>query len=320
MFRQVGAVGVAAWLLAVGVAHPAPAQGAMGDVDRPTAYLHEGLCTHSGDIVAPLTFPTLPSGTPLGASSATPAGAALSSVPVSLDALLADDYSIHLIDGRTVSCGDIGGVLNDEGALIVGITGEDKAAPMGVAYLARDANNPAQTNVSLFVIGRALNTATQTEGDNANEVASATGSQQQTAATDNSVKVTPEEWIYAAKMLDITRDLTLSFYQIASLTETPRLNDPDWIIQVNGIMRKWKTANQDIQAIIPPPAFVDVHEQYKEMGSLLDSSADDFVAALDTGNPALIRSAGDKLGEAIVIMGEAEKQVDKIVEERGLRD
>jgi hypothetical protein len=54
-----------------------------------------------------------------------------------------------------LACGEVGGFLTDAGGLVVGFRSEPSAGLSGVAFLS-PADDPAQTNVSLFLTGEAL--------------------------------------------------------------------------------------------------------------------------------------------------------------------
>lgn len=120
---------------------------------RPS-HVHEGDCDEPGAIVQGLTALTVPTGPTAGNSEAVLAEAAFSSIPLSVDQMLAADHSlkVHLstdqIDTYLV-CGDVGGALDADGALIVGLKEQDGSGYTGIAYLVPDANG--QTSVSVMI-------------------------------------------------------------------------------------------------------------------------------------------------------------------------
>lgn len=123
-----------------------------------TADIRQGNCDEPGDIVATLGAATLPSGAPAGNAMALPAASSLSAVPLSLQTLVASDYSIVVpfpAGEGLVACGEIGGAFTEAGALIVGISPRGELDISGIAYLSQS-NDPAQANVSLFVSGEDL--------------------------------------------------------------------------------------------------------------------------------------------------------------------
>jgi hypothetical protein len=120
---------------------------------RPS-HIHEGDCDEPGGVIQGLTPLTVPSGPTAGNSDAVLAEAAFSSIPLSVDDMLASDHSlkVHLsaeqIDVYLV-CGDIGGALDADGALIVGLKEQDGSGYTGIAYLVPNASG--QTSVSVMI-------------------------------------------------------------------------------------------------------------------------------------------------------------------------
>lgn len=124
-----------------------------GSPPRPS-HVHDGDCDEPGGVVQGLTPLTVPTGPTSGNSDAVLAEAAFSSIPLTLDQMLAADHSlkVHLsaaqIDVYLV-CGDIGGALDADGALIVGLKEQDASGYAGIAYLVPAANG--QTSVSVMI-------------------------------------------------------------------------------------------------------------------------------------------------------------------------
>lgn len=189
MRRRGVAVVVSALIAVSGVASSAYAQDG-GGWDRLSAHLHAGLCENRGRSEADLAFPAIPQGTALGAESAAPAAVAHSTLPLSVDALLASDHSLDLHAGDETACGDVGGVLDADGSLIVGILGDDSSI-MGVAQLSADPADPSLTQVSLFAVGDALARKRATAGGAAdsNPASTSTSSDSQTASSSGAVRV-----------------------------------------------------------------------------------------------------------------------------------
>jgi hypothetical protein len=146
---------------------------------RPS-HVHEGDCDEPGAVVQGLTPLTVPSGPTAGNDEAVLAEAAFSSIPLSVDEMLAADHSlkVHLsaeqIDVYLV-CGDIGGALDADGALIVGLKEQDGSGYTGIAYLVPNASG--QTSVSVM-IGKVL------PGGGAGDDAAATAPDAEPAAAD----------------------------------------------------------------------------------------------------------------------------------------
>lgn len=121
------------------------------------ADIRHGNCDETGELVASLGAATLPPGAPRGNAEALSAASSFTTVPLSLQTLVASDYAIVVpfpAGSELVACGEIGGAFTDAGALIVGI-GPMGMDITGIAYLSQS-NDPALTNVSLFVSGEDL--------------------------------------------------------------------------------------------------------------------------------------------------------------------
>jgi uncharacterized cupredoxin-like copper-binding protein len=141
--------GPAAW------AQDATPQAAEPMVPRP-AHIHTGTCNEVGEVVAPLTDLTGGTGDRVGRGRrAIPAESSFTSVPLTLDAILGAPHvvNVHLsaeeID-TYIACGEIGGFLTPEGAVIIGLRELNRSGFTGIAYLAPGADG-ASTDVSAFV-------------------------------------------------------------------------------------------------------------------------------------------------------------------------
>lgn len=120
---------------------------------RPS-HIHEGDCDEPGAVIQPLTSLTVPGGEVLGNSDAVVAEAAFTSIPQTLAELLAEDHSlkVHLSQEQIeiyLACGDIGGALDANGALIVGMKEQDGSGYAGIAYLEEQGNGT--TSVSVMI-------------------------------------------------------------------------------------------------------------------------------------------------------------------------
>jgi hypothetical protein len=147
------------------------------------AHVHTGTCNEVGEVVAPLTdLAGATGGDRVGqARRAIPAESSFTSVPLTLDAILGADHvvNVHLsaeeID-TYIACGEIGGMLTPEGAVIIGLREMNNSGFTGIAYLAPGADG-ASTDVSAFVA--------QTQGGrNRGGGAEGTPTTAETAATD----------------------------------------------------------------------------------------------------------------------------------------
>jgi hypothetical protein len=120
--------------------------------------IHAGTCDAVGDPVVDLNGPAFPTGERVGSAGGVTAAQSLSTLPLSLDAILGEDHALLVPDpggDGVLACGDLGGVLDEGGALVVGLLPRDGAGVAGIAYLSPSVD-PAQTDVSLFVAGRTL--------------------------------------------------------------------------------------------------------------------------------------------------------------------
>ena len=155
------AVGATAMLGMVAVGgSPTWAQDATPEADAaPTprpVHIHSGSCEELGDVVQPLTDLTAPEGDRVGQTRrADLAETSYTNVPLTLDAILGADHAInaHLSSeeiGTYIACGNIGGVLNANGALIIGLREDSNSGYSGIAYLAPGGDG-ASTDVSIFI-------------------------------------------------------------------------------------------------------------------------------------------------------------------------
>src|SRR5215216_1816710 len=142
--------GPAAW------AQDATPEATEAMVPRP-AHIHTGTCKEVGEVVAPLTDLTgATGGDRVGQGRrAIPAESSFTSVPLTLDAILGEDHvvNVHLSAEEIetyIACGEVGGMLTPEGAVIIGLRELNNSGFTGIAYLAPGADG-ASTDVSVFV-------------------------------------------------------------------------------------------------------------------------------------------------------------------------
>jgi len=136
------------------VAQDATPQAEQGQLPRP-AHIHVNDCANIGDIAAPLNDLTAPTGQTVGIRRAFEAESSFTNVPMTLDQILASDHSlnVHMSADQMnvyIACGDLGGVLTPEGALIVGLAEQNSSGYTGIAYLSPGADG-ASTDVSVFI-------------------------------------------------------------------------------------------------------------------------------------------------------------------------
>lgn len=120
-----------------------PSQSAEAQEASPPrpSHIHSGDCDELGPVVQPLTFLSIPEGEVLGNSDAVVAEAAFTNIPQPLSELVAADHAlkVHLSREKIeiyLACGDIGGAVDANGAVIVGMKEIGGSGYAGIAYLA----------------------------------------------------------------------------------------------------------------------------------------------------------------------------------------
>jgi hypothetical protein len=120
------------------------------------AHIHSGDCVELGDVVVPLNDLTGSVSEDVGqADRATPAESSFTNVPMTLDAILGADHAVnvHLSADRIdtyIACGELGGIVDATGALVVGLREESDSGYTGIAFLSPGADG-ASTDVSVFI-------------------------------------------------------------------------------------------------------------------------------------------------------------------------
>jgi hypothetical protein len=107
-------------------------------VDRP-AEIRGGSCGGLGEVLVPLAHLVLTAGEQQGQTGAVPVEQSGTVVPFHLSDLLSANHAIVVQhspeqSGVLVACGDIGGALNPDGTLAVGMAGVNGSGLSGVAY------------------------------------------------------------------------------------------------------------------------------------------------------------------------------------------
>jgi hypothetical protein len=124
-------------------------------VPRPV-HIHTGDCANLGEVVYPLSDLVAPVGVGGGqAEEAAQAEGSFTVIPVSLADLLAGEYAInaHLSTEEIdtyIACGEIGGVVDVNGALIVGLRESSGSGYTGIAFLQPNIDG-VSTDVSVFI-------------------------------------------------------------------------------------------------------------------------------------------------------------------------
>jgi hypothetical protein len=133
------------------------AQEAAESPPRPVT-LHRGSCEELGEAVEALSTATLPENVPLervGQDAATPAETSFSTLPLTLDELLAEPFALAVAQAEdapddVVACGEIGGIVDENGALTLGLRERAGSGIAGIAYLFPATESPS-TLASIFV-------------------------------------------------------------------------------------------------------------------------------------------------------------------------
>jgi hypothetical protein len=124
-------------------------------VDRP-AELHGGTCDSLGEVVVPLANLVITSGDVQGQTSATPVEQSGTVVQFAIADFLASNHVVVVRESPTVStvvaCGHIGGALNPDGTLAVGMLGTNGSGLSGVAYFT-PIDTFSNTLVTILLVG-----------------------------------------------------------------------------------------------------------------------------------------------------------------------
>ncbi|MBA3449894.1 MAG: hypothetical protein H0T18_01635, partial [Chloroflexia bacterium] len=125
-------------LLVVALSLASPALAQPLPVDRP-AELRNGTCASPGEVVASLANLVITAGDLQGQMGATPVEQSGTVVPFAIADFLAADHAVVVQQSAQesavpVACGEIGGALNPDGTLAVGMRGMSGSGLSGVAY------------------------------------------------------------------------------------------------------------------------------------------------------------------------------------------
>ena len=145
--------GAAALALGIGAAALAQEAGEAPPA-RPVEIVVGG-CEAPGEPVAALTEATFPEGERVGEPGAIVSETSFTAVDLLLDDLLAEPHAVLVRASadqpeRILTCGEIGGIFDELGAVVIGLREQGGSGYAGIAFLAPDDAN-GQTNVSVFV-------------------------------------------------------------------------------------------------------------------------------------------------------------------------
>jgi hypothetical protein len=140
--------------LVVGVTTPSTLAQATS-VDRP-AELRGGTCDSLGEVVVPLANLVFASGDLQGMTGATPVEQSGTVVQFAIADFLASNHVVVVRESPAVStvvaCGHIGGALNPDGTLAVGMLGTNGSGLSGVAYFT-PIDTFSNTLVTVLLVG-----------------------------------------------------------------------------------------------------------------------------------------------------------------------
>lgn len=160
----IGGAGVLAQDAATPVGGDATVEVDAAAAGRP-AHVHSGTCDTLGDVVAPLNDLTLATGgtgadetVAADIAQAIPAEYSFSTVPLTIDQILAADHAINVHEsaediGTYIACGDLAGTVDANGSLVVGLRELNESDYAGIAVLSPSAQDAASTDVSVFIAG-----------------------------------------------------------------------------------------------------------------------------------------------------------------------
>ncbi|HEX2281994.1 MAG TPA: hypothetical protein VHG52_09570 [Thermomicrobiales bacterium] len=124
--------------------------------ERPGEVL-SGSCDEPGETIASLTSLESPEGEAQGQGAAIEAESSYTSIPIPLESLLSGQSSIALLlsaeaNETIIACGEIGGVVGEDGSLVVKLSERNGSGFTGIAFLAP--GDPGTTGASVFLAGQ----------------------------------------------------------------------------------------------------------------------------------------------------------------------
>jgi hypothetical protein len=133
---------------------PVAPEAGQGSVPRPIQLI-TGTCSEPGDLVLDLLEATYPIGEPVGSASSVVAETSFTRAPVLLGDLMAAPHAITVAESfdapdATIACADIGGIPDELGGFVIGLTPQNESGYAGTIFMAADDAN-GTTNISVFV-------------------------------------------------------------------------------------------------------------------------------------------------------------------------
>jgi hypothetical protein len=121
-------------------------------IDRP-AELRTGTCIDLGELVASLSHLMVSPGDLQGQSSATPVEQSGTVVPYTVPVLLDANHVVVVqkspLEPTIVACGEVGGALNPDGTLAIGMLSANDSGLSGIAYFTP---NPGFDNTLITIL------------------------------------------------------------------------------------------------------------------------------------------------------------------------
>ncbi|MFN8591058.1 MAG: hypothetical protein U0031_06295 [Thermomicrobiales bacterium] len=151
---------------------------AQSTVNRP-AEIRGGTCGSPGESLVTLANVVLTPGDPQGQSGATPVEQSGTVVPYTLADLFASSHAVFVLksvsDSTVVACGEVGGTVNPDGTLGVGLRSMDSSGVSGVAYFTPIDTFSNTLVTILLVSGETSTTTVSTEPGSASSGSASAG-------------------------------------------------------------------------------------------------------------------------------------------------
>lgn len=134
---------------------PGTAGGEPGALPPRPVQVITGSCNEPGDLVLDLLEATYPVGEPVGSASSVVAETSFTRAPVLLADLMAAPHAIVVAESfdapdAAIACADIGGIPDELGGFVIGLTPQNASGYAGTIFMAADDAN-GTTNISVFL-------------------------------------------------------------------------------------------------------------------------------------------------------------------------
>jgi hypothetical protein len=244
--------------------------------------IRAGTCDAPGDGLAQLEDVVFSSSPTVGAAEAVLAASSYSVAPIALSALTGSSTAVFVLDSAShaaVACGEVGGVPGSDGALSIGLRPMSDSSLSGIAYLASNGANPAETGISTFL--------------------ASTGA---ASAGGDATATTMDPADYSSMVNSQITILVGSLQRIDTLFADAHAGDTAWTGQVRAELFLWQLLYRVAQEANAPSDFADFDAQYLDALSLLDSAAGDISKGLSTNDSSLLSTASGKIRDAVAML------------------